>query len=118
MACLKNNGAQVLRIKGDRFMSNGAVLRPRPNGGFRKVGKIKAGLTFQDVVDRFTARGVAVDVLAREWLQLQPAPCRRIMVKAPASARQERWVVRRDPGFLRARIAAEKTKPAFQDDEE
>ena len=57
MACLKNNGAQVLRIKGDRFMSNGAVLRPRPNGGFRKVGKLKAGLTFQDVVDRFTARG-------------------------------------------------------------
>jgi hypothetical protein len=110
MARLKNNGTTVLRgTKGRldwRVMSNGAVLSKRAaGGGFKKVGKVVAGLTFATFQASLEAADWTFTIEAREWLDLEPAPTRRVMRKAPAGAGQEQWVSSRNPGLLRARVA-------------
>ena len=106
MARLKNNGVKVFETpKGLIFMSNGVVLVLRPNGGFRKVDKAKAGLTFEQLAAIFEKAGKVVIWHAPEWRDLRPAPATRTMRPAPASAVQSNWVDRRGPGLLRARKA-------------
>ncbi len=109
MARLKNNGAEVFRAtrgaKDWRCMSNGAVLEKRPSGGgFRKVGKMAGNLaTFQDGADSLRANGWVVEVRSPAWMELGPAPAKRIMRPAPSTAYEARWVDRVDPGLQRAR---------------
>jgi hypothetical protein len=128
MAALKNNGAEVLRVRSPqgvdiRVMSNGKCLAKRPSGGGFRVVKGPAALASrksqtraiqQEWVDRqvtFAALKAhvehcaphwSVEVLSQAWLDLRPAPTKRFMRKAPTTARQEQWVDRVNPGLIRA----------------
>lgn len=107
MARLKNNGEVVLRCtKPDedwRVMSNGRVLSKQDTGGFTIYCKLEI-LTFREVKDLLSHDGWTVEVLAPWWLDLRPAPTKRIMRKAPVTAREERWVSQTNPGLLRAKV--------------
>ena len=119
MAALKNNGTVVFtatRLSTGaiyRVMSNGAVLKRRPGGGYKKTklaGPFKLNRTFDQFAD-YLARGTfTVKIEAREWLDLEPAPPKRIMRDAPATAYQQRWVDRQSSGLLRAQVAQAKAK--------
>lgn len=108
MAKLKANGAVVLRAVTPqgydwRIMSNGVLLQKRSTGGgFRKRGKVKPDRTFGAIATMLRENGATVTVEAPAWLPLKPAPARRVMMKAPSTAHEGRWVHRVEDGLARA----------------
>lgn len=108
MAKLKANGTVVLRAITPqgydwRVMSNGVLLQKRgTGGGFRKRGKVKLDHTFGAIATTLRESGATVTVEAPAWLPLKPAPARRVMRTAPATAHEGRWVDRVEDGLARA----------------
>lgn len=62
-----------------RVMVNGAGLRPRWGGGFKKVRSVAAsrGLTFAELADVYTDAGWVVTWDHLEFLETKPKPLKR-----------------------------------------
>lgn len=107
MATMKANGGVVVFVATKpakrrycldhehRLMGNGAALRPRGGGGFKKVRTVLAsrGLTFEQIADEYLAEGWAVNWERPAMLHDQPKVIKR-RPRILAKPARRPWVVR------------------------